>query len=157
MSTVQRPDKIRELLGVRDFRSFSDYLVHLRTANHHLEPRCARFTLSPQELQTHREASTTTIPTKSRPCTQSQSLKHVTEENRRRANKRLGTVKTYTVSLAERHGWNAESFTSTKEDLRKKYSIDRKKAKPEVNLPKFELQNYLKSLCNPLVFQALTS
>ena len=115
------------------------------------------FTLSPQELQTHRDATTTIVLTKYRPCTQSQSLKHVTEEEQKRANKKLGTVKTYTVSLAERHGWNAESFTSTKEELRTKYSIDRKKAKPEVNLPKFELQNYLKSLCNPLVFQSITS
>ena len=152
-----KPDKVRELLGVRDFRSFSDYLVHLRTANHHLKPRCARFTLSPQELQTHRERSTTTIPTKSRPCTQRQSLKHVREEEERRASRKLGTVKSYTIELAERHGWNAESFVKTKEELRKKYEIDRKKAKPELNLPKHELQNYLKSLCNPKVFQQITS
>ena len=51
--------KIRELLGVRSFREFSDYLFHLRTANHHQKSVCKRYTLSPNELAEHRELTVT--------------------------------------------------------------------------------------------------
>ena len=99
------PSKIRDLLGIRDFRSFSDYLVHLRTAGHHTNPRCARFTLSPQELQEHRNFQPgTSQPTRSRPSTQQQSAVIAGRREREKAEKKLGTLKMHSITVANSHG-----------------------------------------------------
>ena len=69
-----KPDKVRELSGIRSFRSFSDYLIHLRTASHHLKPRCERFTLDPSELEEYNSLQAPPmVPSMARGCTREQS------------------------------------------------------------------------------------
>jgi len=146
------PVKIRELLGVRGFWQFSDYLVHLRTAKYHLKNRCERFTLSPKELEQHRSLQVEVEPSRCRNSTRASTLESVTNKTRKRLELSLGTIKMHTISVAIKHDWNSESFVSEKEDLRKKYKIDREKASDKINLPKHELFLHLKTLCKPNLF-----
>ena len=148
------PAKIRDLLGVRNFRSFSDYLFHLRTAGHHQKPRCERFTLNPAELSKHRSLTITpTAPTGTRPSTQRRSTEVEFKRTVEKAEKTLGTIKMHTVKIADAIEWTAASFELEKADLRAKYKIERQGAGPQVNLPKFELLNYLHTLYDQSKFK----
>ena len=145
--------KIRELLGVRSFQAFSDYLFHLRTANHHQKPTCKRYTLSPEELKQHRELVVNVTPSMSRKSTQQANVVATANVARIALELKFGTVKAHTITIADKYGWDEASFSATKTDLRKKYGIDRKKAGSQVNLPKFEFLNYLKTLCHSSYYQ----
>ena len=147
------PSKVRELLGVRNFRSFSDYLFHLRTAGHHQKPRCERFTLSPTELADHRSLVIPMTSTSTRPSTQRRSVEVEFKRVSEKAAKTLGTIKMHSFKLAESHKWTTASFNLDKADLRVKYKIDRQKAGPQIALPKFELLNYLHTLYDKSKFQ----
>ena len=77
-------------------------------------------------------------------------FKMIAEETRVRevARKRMGTIKTHTVSLADQYRWTVESFKMEKSDLRKMYKIDRTKMSDQFDLPKHEILEYLYTLCH---------
>ena len=143
----------RKLLSVRDFRAFSDYLFHLRTANYHQKSVCERYILSPAELSQHRELTVNIDPSMSRKNTQQANAIATDNVARIALELKFGTVKAHTITIADKYRWNDASFMATKTDLRKKYGIDRDKPKSEVYLPKHEFLNYLKTLCHQNVFQ----
>ena len=94
-----------------------------------------------------------TAPTRTRPSTQQRSREAEFKRTVGKAEKTLGTIKMHTIKLAEKHKWTTESFGSEKSDLRDKYKIDRQRAGPQINLPKFELLNYLHTLYDKSKFQ----
>jgi len=144
-----KPDKVRELLGIRSFRSFSDYLIHLRTASHHLKPRCERFTLAPSELEEYNSLQAPPmVPSMARGCTREQSNQRRFDAEKHKLRKKLGTVKAYTIMLSKRHEWNEDSFKLEKDELRKNYKIDRKKS-CNVEIPKLVMLDYLNSITHP--------
>jgi hypothetical protein len=51
--------------------------------------------------------------------------------------------------LANRHAWEESSFKKEKDDLRKKYEINRKKSAIELKVPKLVLLEYLNRISHP--------
>jgi len=152
-----KPEKVRELLGVRSFRSFSDYLVHLRTASHHLKPRCERFTLDPGELEEYNSlVAPPQVPSMARASTRNQSTQLRFEAEKQKLRKKLGTVKAYTIQLSRREQWDENSFKQEKEELREKYKIDRKKS-CIIEIPKLVVLEYLNKITHPKARKPITS
>ena len=138
-----KPSKIREILGIRDFQSFSTYLIHLRTSSHHQNPRCERFTLSPTELLEFRSTEVVRSTSTARKTTTNKTAISLEAARKTERGRKLGTVKAYTCKLADQHAWTVDSFSRSKEELRVKYSIDRKKCSQEIYWPKPLLHKYL--------------
>ena len=138
-----KPSKIREILGIRDFQSFSTYLIHLRTSSHHQNPRCERFTLSPTELLEFRSTEVVRSTSTARKTTTNKTAISLEAARKTERDRKLGTVKAYTCKLADQHAWTVDSFSRSKEELRVKYSIDRKKCSQEIYWPKPLLHKYL--------------
>ena len=131
------------MLGIRDFRSFSTYLIHLRTSSHHQNPRCERFTLNPTELLEFRSTEVVRVASTARATTINRTTASLEAAKKADRERKLGTVKAYTCKLADQHEWTGESFFSKKEELRVKYNIDRKKCSQEIYWPKQLLRKYL--------------
>ena len=95
----------------------------------------------------------TVNPSMSRQCTQAANVVASQNVARDKLERKFGTIKAHTITIAEKHAWNEGSFVLSKADLRTKYGIDRKNPGSEVFLPKFEFLNYLKTLCHQNVYQ----
>ena len=136
------------ILGTGNLKSFSNYLVHLRTNKHFLRPTCKRFTLSPTELSDYRNVPTEhPVPARrTRISTIFQTQQNTEKHRKLNLEKRLGTVKAYTLNLADEMKWLTTDFELEKQQLRKKYEINRKVSRNEYNLLKDQLLEFLKSI-----------
>ena len=142
-----RKEAIFNITGHGSLKSFSNYLVHLRTANHFNNPTCKSFTLTPgeyAEFKSLQSVSTSKICTRN--STRLQTEASLTNKARLNLEKKLGVVKTFILRLAIERNWVEQDFRLGKTDLRRIYEVDRKIPSIQHNLPKHELLSYLKTV-----------
>ena len=124
-------EKLEELSGLKSIRNFANYLLHLRTKKLENFEKCDRFTPNTQEIELLRQefqpSNHSTSKIERRPATISATTKSVTPKAHMKLQVRIGEVKTYIVKLAIAENWSIRALESTKCQLRRKYSVPRKK------------------------------
>ena len=131
----------------RKFRTFCNYLVHLRAIKLQNSKRFSRFTLNSADmtkLNDFQHARETQTYVKVRNAT-SQSLSQTRFELAfEEQKKKMGSIKSYTYQLATAQKWTPDDFKLTKADLRKRYKVRRVKAPPEIaKMNKIDMLAYL--------------
>ena len=132
-------EKLEEISGLKSIRNFANYLLHLRSKKLENFAKCDRFTPNSQEIEQLRREfqpsnhSTSTI--ERRPATMAATTESVTPKAHKKLQVKIGEVKTYIVKLAIAENWSPKALESTKCQLRRKYSVPRKKlSTPIINI-----------------------
>ena len=135
---------MHEVSGLGTFRSFINYLVHLRTNKN---MKCDRFTINFEEVVDNAVNPNVSISTSTRVRDSTRSRTHTIYQGESDVSfrKSLGSIKLFSLKLARSDEWSLSDFTLTKEDLRTRYKVARQQPPSRIaSLNNTDLLSFLK-------------
>ena len=137
-------DVLHQVAGLGTFRNFVNYLVHLRTLK---SMKCDKFTINLGDIQARSVTTVVSVAATrpARPGTRAQTVRNYQVEADKRSTKNWGSIKLFSLKLAESGGWTEAQFKMDKSELRKFYKVARVEPPDWIaNKTNDELLTYLK-------------